>query len=351
MALVRLEQWCQENTNPDTELVDRLWPQTANAYIWFDWPTTKIWNNLEGGEKTRAYFFIDALHCKMLEDMSEIAGRLGKREESDRWRARAARIRQSMQRLYWDPERQLYVDILADGQRVQQFSELINGLSLVWSIATQEQTAPIISELTQPRADLTRVSPLYIYYVLEGLIKCGAAEYSYRYLSDRYAPTIASSDFPTLWESWGDTGIMPYHGCTIHGGGAGVAWTLTTHVLGITPLADGFKQVRIAPEPGNLTWASGTLPSAAGDVSVSWRKQANVFHLEATLPERVGGELVVPRPGQGLLRLVHNGVERPVPPTGQKADGVESSQRTVTLQVAPGIHHVQLTVADKDSPL
>jgi hypothetical protein len=79
---------------------------------------------------------------------------------------------------------------------------------------------------------------------------------------------------------------------------------------------------------------------------VSWKKQANVFHLEATLPERVGGELVVPRPGQGLLRLVHNGVERGVPPTGQQADGVESSPRTVTLQVAPGSHHVQLMIGD-----
>ena len=84
-------------------------------------------------------------------------------------------------------------------------------------------------------------------------------------------------------------------------------------------------------------------------MSVSWRKQANVFHLEATLPERVGGEFVVPRPGQGLLRLVNNGVERPVPPAVQKADGVESSPRTVTLQVAPGIHRVQLTVSDEDS--
>ena len=107
------------------------------------------------------------------------------------------------------------------------------------------------------------------------MIKCGAAEYAYRYLADRYAPTIASSDFPTLWETWVDDARTTHIAggtTTIHGGGAGVAWTLTTHVLGITPLADGFKQVRIAPEPGDLTWARGTLPSAAGDVWVSWRK-------------------------------------------------------------------------------
>jgi hypothetical protein len=61
----------------------------------------------------------------------------------------------------------------------------------------------------------------------------------------------------------------------------------------------------------------------------------------------VRGELVLPRPGQGLLRLVHNGMERSVPPVGQQADGVEAGQRTVTLQILPGNHRVQLTAADK----
>ena len=117
-------------------------------------------------------------------------------------------------------------------------------------------------------------------------------------------------------------------------------------MLGITPLADGFKQVRVAPDPGALTWAKGALSSAAGDVSVSWRKHAKEFQLQATLPEKVRGELVLPRPGQGPLSLVHNDVKLPVPPTGQKADGVETGQNTVTLQVPPGSHRVQLTTAD-----
>ena len=344
-ALVRVEQWCQENTNPATELLDRHWPK---AWVWLDWPTAAKWDALKRGEKTRAYFYIDALHCQMLEDMSEIAERLGKPEDSARWQARAAKIRQSMRRLYWDPERRLYADLLTDGQRAQLFSELINGMALLYGIATPEQSATIVKELTPPRADLTRVSPLYIYYVLEGLIKSGAAEYSYRYLAERYAPTMAASDFPTLWEGWsGETPVGANNTSTIHGGGAGVAWALTTHVLGITPLADGFKQVRIAPEPGALAWAKGTLPSAAGHVSVSWRKHANDFQLEATLPEKVRGELVLPRPDQGLLRLVHNGMERSVPPVGQQVDGVEAGQRTVTLQILPGNHRVQLTAADK----
>jgi hypothetical protein len=347
-VFVRIEQWCQENTNPGTELMDRYW-RPKGVWVYLDWPTTDKWEALKREEKTRAYFHIDALHCKMLEDMSEIAGRLGKPEDSARWQARAEKIRQSMRRLYWDPERQLYADLLIDGQRVQTFSELINGLALLYGIATPEQTATIVGELTGPQADLTRVSPLCIYYLLEGLIKSGAAEYSYHVLSERYAPTMSASDFPTLWEGWiGETpcSTVGAYSSTIHGSGAGVVWTLTTHVLGITPLADGFTQVRIAPEPGALAWANGSLPSAAGDVSVSWKKHAKSFQLEATLPEKVSGELVLPRPAQGPLRLVHNGIERPVPSVGQKADGVEAGQRTVTLHILPGNHRVQLTVAD-----
>jgi hypothetical protein len=340
-VLVRLEQYWQANTNANSGLIDSHWPREI---VWFDWPTYYKWEEMNHGEKTREYFFADALRYKALEDMSVIAAKLGKHEESVLWKDRAGRILELIRSQYWDPKTQLYADFLADGKRAPAFSELDNGMALLLGIATPEQTATIVRELTRQQSGLIPVYPEYIYYVVEGLIKCGEVEYSYRYLADRYTPMVEASDFPTIWESW--DGFMDYGGSTIHGGSTGAAWTLTTHALGLTPLSDGFKQIRIAPECGGLTWAEGTFPSAAGDVFVSWKRQENGFYLEAVLPEEVTGELILPLSGQGPFKVVHNGKLRKVPPIGKKADGIETGQLTVTLHVPQGRHHVQLIATD-----
>jgi len=84
---------------------------------------------------------------------------------------------------------------------------------------------------------------------------------------------LADSDFPTLPEKWPDQGDSA-PGSMIHGGGAGVAWSLTSHVLGIKPAAPGFAEAVFDPQPGNLTWAKGIVPTPHGDIKVEWHRDA-----------------------------------------------------------------------------
>ena len=64
-------------------------------------------------------------------------------------------------------------------------------------------------------------------------------------------------------------------------------------ILGVRPLAPGFKRVRIQPWTGDLERAEGTVPTPLGDITVRWRK-APAFELEVTLPEEMTGEVVLP---------------------------------------------------------
>lgn len=264
-ALIRIAQWFERQADPKTGLLDNI-----IGPVWLDWPTHSSWSD-KNVRNQGANFGINALYCKMFDDMADIASQLGHSNQAKNWRAASAVVRESLRRLFWNPERGLYTDIVIDDRQVELFSELLNGMALLYKIATPEQTTTIVGELTQPKSDLTRVSPLYLFYVLEGLIQAGAGDYVWRYLSERYAPVLAGSDFPTLPEKWPDQGDAA-PGSMIHGGGAGVAWSLTSHVLGIRSTAPGFAEAVFDPQPGNLMWAKGLVPTPHGDIKVEWHR-------------------------------------------------------------------------------
>ena len=68
-----------------------------------------------------------------------------------------------------------------------------------------------------------------------------------------------------------DCGAYRYEGFRhsfCHGWASGPTAWLSQNVLGVKPLAPGFKRVRIVPQLGNLKWAEGTYPTPLGPIKV-----------------------------------------------------------------------------------
>ena len=60
-------------------------------------------------------------------------------------------------------------------------------------------------------------------------------------------------------------------------------------VLGVTPTAPGFSEVRIAPHPGPLTCVSGVVPHPRGEIRVSLRRAGDGLEADIALPDAVTG--------------------------------------------------------------
>lgn len=58
-----------------------------------------------------------------------------------------------------------------------------------------------------------------------------------------------------------------------HGWASGPTAWLSQHVLGIQPVGEGFRQVRIQPHLGRLEWAEGTFPTPYGLIEVRHERQ------------------------------------------------------------------------------
>ena len=101
----------------------------------------------------------------------------------------------------------------------------------------------------------------------------------------------------TFWEFVGTNGL-PTRGfdSLAHGWAAGPTQFLTESVLGATPVDPGYSTWQVKPQPSNLGWAQGQVPTASGSLVVKWAQDtgSGQFHLQVVSPSGTGGEVWVP---------------------------------------------------------
>ena len=110
----------------------------------------------------------------------------------------------------------------------------------------------------------------------------------------------------TPWEEIGMSGkpVNARPGTSITTGelvDAAHAWStavpaLSMFVLGVRPLADGYREWAIEPHPADLQWAQGEVPSPAGSLSVRWKRgeHDSSFLLTVDAPDGTSGQVGVP---------------------------------------------------------
>ena len=149
-----------------------------------------------------ASFTLNVLYARFLAVLGDLAESLEEPDEAASWRAQASRLREHLRASHWDDRRGLFVDSVFAGERSRTVSELSNGMALVFGVADERQTARIVAHLEQPPEDLLRTTPLILFFVLEGLAAAGRTDLAVRIMRERYAPMMAATDAPTMWESW-----------------------------------------------------------------------------------------------------------------------------------------------------
>ena len=78
----------------------------------------------------------------------------------------------------------------------------------------------------------------------------------------------------------------------------------------------GWKQILIAPKPGPLTWARGSLETPAGRIVSRWRIEEGEFRLKAEIPAGVEATALLP---SGRRQPLRTGVQELIEPVQQRA--------------------------------
>jgi hypothetical protein len=257
---------------------------------------------------------INAQYVHTLRMCAELAEKLELPARAQGWRAQANRTEAAINQHLWDEERGVYVDCrVTDGQvegvQSRHVTQHASGICLAYDLVPQERIARAIAYITDParvkltstgmmmdkvdvppfdeEKDVTLTQPFFAHHLHRGLIRNGHLPWVLENIRTRWGAMIQAGS-TTIWEQWNP--VMSQ----CHGWSTTPTYELTTYLLGVTPLTDGFETVAVAPQLAGLTWAKGTIPTQRGDVQLSWIWYDPHFDFNIELPEEVSWHFTLP---------------------------------------------------------
>ena len=141
-------------------------------------------------------------------------------------------------------------------------------------------------------------------YVYEALMRMGHADYALERFKKRFGPMIADTQHTTLYEGWQEGGYGG--GSTNHAWSGGMLTDICEQILGIRPIAPGWKEVSIRPIVSPITEADITIPTVNGTLSYSFKDDGSVYRATVTIPKDMSVRFCTPAGEQILWEGTHD---------------------------------------------
>jgi hypothetical protein len=267
------------------------------------------WQTRQNGEVTE----YNLAYYALLQDMSWLEGKVGTPAKATEYTNKAATLKTAINSRLWNAAAGLYqqTDTVPN---IFPLDANMNAIRL--GVAPADKVASILAyfksgwqphgdTISQPSPSLCdpnchTIEPLNDTWELEARLHSGDTASALDLLRRLWGVQVdPNSGFytGTFWEFVGSNGL-PTRGfdSLAHGWAAGPTQLLTESVLGATPVDPGYSTWRVKPQPSDLGWAEGQVPTANGSLAVKWAQDtgSGKFHMQVVSPSATGGEVWVP---------------------------------------------------------
>jgi hypothetical protein len=147
-------------------------------------------------------------------------------------------------------------------------------------------------------------------------------------MTDKRGPYFTGA----LWEKLNQDGTdVDANASLAHGWASGPVSSLSGYLVGARPVTAGYKTWVIAPQPGDVEWAQGRIPTPAGPLVSRWRRGhgSSSFTLTMAAPAGTSGTVAVPELGRSRTITMDC---RVVWRNGAPAPGVTAEKRDGAVQ-------------------
>ncbi|HOD80491.1 MAG: Bacterial alpha-L-rhamnosidase [Planctomycetes bacterium ADurb.Bin126] len=262
---------------------------------------------------------VNAFYYHALNRMALLARAVDNEDDARDSERKAAQVRDSFNRVFFDAARGLYVD----GEGSRHASLHANMVALAFELAPPERVAKVAAFV---RSRGMACSVYGAQYLLEGLFLAGEDRYAVDLMTARTKRSwwhMIESGSTMTWEAW--DAQFKKNLTWNHAWGAVPANILARFVLGVRPAAPGYSKITIAPQPGGLAWVRGKVPTAVGPVAVKIENAAT-FRMEIELPAKARGSVALPMRQQRQVLL------------DGKPEQAVATDRTLNVEVPAGRH-------------
>jgi alpha-L-rhamnosidase len=326
------------------------------------------WDFYDGG-KPGAVSAYNAIYYKALTDAAMMAGDLVQRFPGDpavatwqadatTWASQAADLKQRINATLFDSARGVYK--LADRDNANHAGNSVpqdaNSEAITFGIAPASTHAGILSYLKSnlwgtfgpqpysPDANYsTVISPFVTGKEVDARFAAGDTKGALDLIHNLWDQmTNESGPYYTgaLWEKLNQDGTdVDGNASLAHGWAGAPVPTLSGYVLGARPVTAAYKTWVIAPQPGDLRWAQGTIPTPSGDIVSRWRRGDGdaSFTLTMAAPDGTSGTVSIPLLGRSRTIAMDGAV---VWQDGAPAGGVAAVAKdgAVEFSGVTGVH-------------
>ena len=274
----------------------------------------------------------NSFHYASLAMLSRLAGAMGETADSVAYAQQAAKVRNSINRLFFDRKSGLY----RDGIGTDSVSLYSNIFPVALGVAEPRMLGPLGDYIASRGMECSVYASQFL---MEALYETGQAEQALDLMSSTdlrswYNMIRAGSTVTT--EAW-DILFKPNQDWN-HIWGAVPGNIIPRKLMGVEPIEPGFRRVRIAPQPAWLSEASITVPTIRGEVSVSFENRPGSFDLTVEMPANMTGDVYLPL-GSGV-----DAKRVQVEMDGEVLSGLEPENGSVKIAgVGSGPHTFRLT--------
>jgi len=321
----------------DSAFVSEMFPKVQKLLEWFeahedeynllsdlphwnfiDWTNT----NLKGTVTAH-----NCLYYRALQDASALARAAGDPVSARRYYKKAKAIKEAINLRLFDQKRCVYPEYFSkqDNAFSEAISQMPNGLACAYGIASPDNREKILRKALDPSENMIPAGAFYAYYFLEALFENGLCREALDYIRSNYGKML-DAGATTLWEHWGNDNSL------CHGWSSAPTSHLPKYVLGVCPIEPGFKRTRISPDPGDLDWARGTVPTPHGEIKTYWSKSQHRFTLTVEIPSGILAEVILPVNISGAVDVRINGSK--ILPSGVNASDLGLAKPTYLITKA-----------------
>jgi alpha-L-rhamnosidase len=212
---------------------------------------------------------------------AEMEAKMGLPDFAALYKQKAAQLKITIQKRYWDATRQLY----ADTEDKQLFSQHTNTLAVLTGMLTDADATALCKKLLTDAA-LTKCTIYFKYYLHQALIKGGFGNDYLKWLD------IWRKNIDMGLTTWAEISDLEHNRSDCHAWGASPNIEFYRTILGIDSDAPGFSKIKIEPHLGDMKNAGGQIPHPNGKLSVSYKLEKSKWNIELVLPQNTSGVFI-----------------------------------------------------------
>lgn len=241
---------------------------------------------------------------------------LGRTEQAETLKARLALLRDAFDRNFWSASAGLYESFHPP---CGEFHEIIQILALSEGFGSYRSRERIVEAFISRAPTPGMLSGKY--YLMRGLMEHSAKsrQWLLEHL-DGIWQDIVLSGTSCLWETSHGASDFGFAGSLCHGWSALPIFHHYSGVLGVSPLAPGFKRFAIRVNPGRFHQTRGRVPTPYGNIEIEWERRDNGLKIEAHGPRECRAELIV-FPEHPVASAYYNEeplIEKPIVPKAKQ---------------------------------